>query len=87
MGVEWYLPAIDEVKHLIEDPQLNLMRDVINPKLVEIGGDPIYNTWSSTESSYGGTWALVINWIYRSDAGEEALIKEYKQDVRPIAKF
>ncbi|MBR3846115.1 MAG: hypothetical protein IKM37_00965 [Alistipes sp.] len=87
MGEGWYLPAVDELKHLFENQQLNLIQDVINPKLVEIGGEPIYSTWSSTESSHGGTWALVINWIYRSDAGYEALIKEFKQDVRPIAKF
>lgn len=84
MGEGWYLPAVDEVKHLSKEQHPELMEQ-INRTLTEMGGETINANWSSTESQYGGTWAWVNHWNYHP--GNSTLLKVYKQDVRPIAKF
>lgn len=85
MGEGWYLPAVDEVKHLSKEQHPELMEQ-INRTLTEVGGETItFLSWSSTESQYGGESAGVIHWNYHP--GNSTLLKVYKQDIRPIAKF
>ena len=85
MGEGWYLPAVDEVKHLSKEQHPELM-ERINRTLTEVGGETItFLSWSSTESQYGGELAGVIHWNYHP--GNTTMLKVFKQDIRPIAKF
>ena len=62
------------------------LMEQINRTLTEVGGETItFLSWSSTESQYGGELAGVIHWNYHP--GNTTMLKVFKQDIRPIAKF
>ena len=61
-GVDWYLPAIDELKLLLNDS----VHDAVNITLAQKGGTKLYNKkdwewyWSSTESDKFCAWYVLM---------------------------
>ena len=84
-GVDWYLPAIDELKLLLLNDSVF---DAVNITLAQKGGTKLCNKkfgewyWSSTERDESGAWSVYMGNGYTLNNG-----KNYGDYVRAVSAF
>ena len=84
-GVDWYLPAIDELKLLLLNDSVH---NAVNITLAQKGGTKLYNKkdwecyWSSTERNESCAW-----YVYMYNGYTDYNLKNFSRYVRAVSAF